>query len=125
MIFVVCVVGLFILDVCFVGDKSLRVDLLILLVLLLLLWFIESTLVLLCFADTASMGAIFRSLKMNHAIKAGKGCAAALVTMTVEFLLREDVSTALARKRDHGEKIDAVADLWVVCCDSIWTSTMG
>lgn len=38
--------------------------------------------------------------KVCHAIQAGKGCAATLSSVRIEFLLREDITTAL-RKNLH------------------------
>lgn len=66
-------------------------------------------------SGTYCMGAIFHSLKMNHTIEAGKGCAATLVTMTVEFLLREDVSAALCKHQN-----DSFRDMVARCFKARW-----
>lgn len=44
------------------------------------------------------VGLVGSAGKVDHAIEAGKSRAIALVTVAVEFLLGEDVSTALERR---------------------------
>lgn len=46
------------------------------------------------------MGAVVRSLEVNHAIEACVRCAIALATMRIEFLLGEDVSTGLEKGQE-------------------------
>lgn len=41
------------------------------------------------------MGAVAVALKVHHAVQAGEGGAIALVAMGIEFLLGEDIPTAL------------------------------
>lgn len=41
------------------------------------------------------MGTVFYATEVHHAIETGKGCATTVVTVRVEFLLREDVSAGL------------------------------
>jgi hypothetical protein len=43
------------------------------------------------------MRSVCRSRKVHHAIEARKGSAIALIAVSVELLLRKDVSTALYR----------------------------
>ena len=43
------------------------------------------------------MGLVRGAGKVDHAVEAGKGRAIALVTVAIEFLLGENVSTALER----------------------------
>jgi hypothetical protein len=38
---------------------------------------------------------VARALEMHHAVKAGEGCAIALIAVPVELLLREDIPTVL------------------------------
>jgi hypothetical protein len=96
-----------VLDVCLVGCHGVRG----ILPLPLLLGAVEGALVFLRFADAAlqrsdsdstylardtySVRAIVRPLEVHHAIEAGERCAVALVTVRVEFFLRENVSAAL------------------------------
>jgi hypothetical protein len=41
------------------------------------------------------MCAILHALEVNHAVDAGKGCAATLVSMGIELLLCEDIAAIL------------------------------
>lgn len=45
--------------------------------------------------NTYSMAAIFGAVEMDHAVDAGKRCAAAFVPMRIEFLLGEDIPAVL------------------------------
>lgn len=44
---------------------------------------------------TYRMRSVFSAIEMDHAVDASKGCAATLVTVGIEFLLGEDITTVL------------------------------
>lgn len=53
-------------------------------------------LVLLRLAHAARMRPVIHALEVYHTIDAGEGCAIALVTMRIQFLLGEDITATLS-----------------------------
>lgn len=56
------------------------------------------------------MRSILGALEVHHAVNAGEGCAATLVSMRVELLLGEDVTTGLALK-SVSQRLDSMSDV--------------
>jgi hypothetical protein len=67
----------------------------VLLFLVVLLVFVESTLVLLVFGHATGMRSVLNAREIHHTINAGESSAAAAVAVRVEFLLGENVAAVL------------------------------